>query len=379
VLNRDAEKAGYEFQLAALNGNFVTREQMTANFLASAEFVIRQQLFVAGQSSPCFVPDLNAYNPRFLQPPDNARWVARLYWNVFGRCGSASDIEYHTSFLYGDRLPQISRTVTADRFLSGAEFKLHYGNRINFYIDAVNQRGIAPSLVEVNLAFIPINKYLDVNIDASGFPLVKGCPTTSTVQNCFKHNLLTGDPASFRPQGVTGVRFFLGAEWYSTALDAAGNIRPQWRSNLELFLADLKSAGIARITPTVYPGSQKAPPSAPVLLQNVVSCGTTKNLRFYEELPYGLEQQRDPLTGNLIDVWYPETCADGKDYEYAAANPRFVGWEGFLKVNEEVMAQAKNARLHIETLDRNATISCLAAAGRWLEESRFWLVRASWV
>jgi len=174
--------------------------------------------------------------------------------------------------------------------------------------------------------------------------LMRGCPTTVTVRDCLV-NMVGTSAASFRPQGTTGVRFFFGPEWYSTAIDRlTGTVRPVWRAKLRLFLQDLRKFGVVRITPTPSPGPHDRDPNL-FEQQTVASCGGMKTLRFYPQEPFGREQQ-DAVN------WWPERCNGGTDYGSAAPNTvNFAGWNRFFDVVEATVEEAKLAGLDIVALD----------------------------
>lgn len=351
ILNRDAEYNGYYFHVNRLNAGLDTRTGKTTDFLASAEFQLHQTQFVAGTGHPCVVPPLNQYNPNFKPPNDHAQWVAHLYWNVFGRCADPGGLQFHTQILYGDHptIGQLSRPQVANNFMAGAEFSLRYSHRINAFITAIDQPGIVPTAVEVNLSFVPLDFYQSLNAQpGSGQPLVRNCPANVNVRDCFI-SLVNGSTQAYRPQSVTGVRFFFGSVWHSTALDSAGNVRPQWRSNLRLFLGDLKSQGINRVTPTPAYGPHDGPYTPNPNHDRVMTyCGVTKLLTFRPWLPYAL----DPSDGGS-DGPYPDRTCGGKSYEQSPPTPNdiFGGWNRFVNVVDAVLAEARTASLVVDAFD----------------------------
>jgi len=120
------------------------------------------------------------------------------------------------------------------------------------------------TFLEVNLAYVPIDLYQAANSrpePGHGSEKIWGntkCAIIDTIQTCVA-KMFSTDPDSFVSQGVRGVRFFLGINGptYSTPFLLEGNngnylgIRPEWRTSLRQFFADLAQFGITHVTPTI--------------------------------------------------------------------------------------------------------------------------------
>lgn len=188
-----------------------------------------------------------------------------------------------------------------------------------------SSKGISPTLTEINLSAVPIDMYYSLNGSGST-PIVDGCPTSITVRQCFQQLLSTGTD-NWRGQGVTGVRFFftLAGGYYSTPFDPAGNVQTAWTQNLYQFLADLRSYGIQRVTPTPVFDTWSGPPS---LLQTrtLSACfdmygnpTQTVALSFVPWLPYGLELQTN-------GAYYPDRSCGNQTYSAGAQTPSDIFW-----------------------------------------------------
>jgi hypothetical protein len=156
--------------------------------------------------------------------------------------------------------------------------------------------GISPSKLEINLGPFPVDRYLDPSANGGIIPAC-GNPGWS-VRDCVK-NMFNNNPSSppyssnnYVAQGVTGVRFFytLGGGFYSRPFNSDGSLNGTWLNNLAAFLADLRSYGIQRITPTaVLTGNWSGSSTGiPLVARSVVSCGVPKTLYFYPWMPFGL-------------------------------------------------------------------------------------------
>ena len=208
---------------------------------------------------------------------------------------------------------------------------------------------ISPTGLEINLAATPIDKYFDYNADDGGNPILDGCSTTITVQQCLRQYFQSG-ANNWVAQGVTGVRFFftLAGGWYSMPFDGAGNVTTKWRSELHQFFADLKTYGIQNVTPTPVLGDWSGN-AAPQQI-TVTTCGVSATRYFVPWLPYGYELRFDQ---NNNSFYVPDQTCDTDSYARAAATPDNVwwGWDRFFNVMDTVLAEAYSTGLGINSLD----------------------------
>ena len=118
---------------------------------------------------------------------------------------------------------------------------------------------LGAAAVEINIGPMPIDMYIQAG-SASLWPSCQAqCGANcSTIQHCIENMFSTnaGSPRynlnNYTAQGVKGVRFFvgLGGGGYSTPLDPDGNLNDAWLTNYSAFMADLRSYGVERVTPT---------------------------------------------------------------------------------------------------------------------------------
>ena len=194
--------------------------------------------------------------------------------------------------------------------------------------------GIAPTTVETNLSFFPIDAYLSLNSDnnwsSSGlFPLISGCTQTITVQKCIEQIIDTGTN-NWRSQGVTGVRFFFTMDgtshgapfptfsgWFSSPFNSDRTVNSVWRANLHQFLVDLKVYGISAITPTPAWGS---------------AFEERDGMRFNPLLPFA----SDPL-----DDGNPDRRYHNASYYESPKTPDdiFWGWDPFFNLVDGILAE----------------------------------------
>ncbi len=226
--------------------------------------------------------------------------------------------------------------------------------------------GYSPTRTEINLAWVPIDLYSSSSTNGSlGSPL-PSCPSSYTIRNCYK--LMFNNNSSTTPytsgnyiaQGVTGARFMFGLAtvstqgFYSTPWNSSGTISSTWVSNLALFLSDLNSYGVQRISisPMLEGGTAGATPITPAT--NVYGCSTTVPLVFYPWIPYGY------LSSNL----YPD-CQDVNSAYSSAANPNtinppnkyFWGWTPFFNLVNSMFGAVHSSGLALEEFDYDQEIS----------------------
>jgi len=173
----------------------------------------------------------------------------------------------------------------------------------------------------INFGPFPIDQYKSANTNGSG-PLIQGCSTSITVQQCVQFIVSTG-PNSYRSQGVVNVRFMftLGGGYYSTPLETNGTVSSTWLSLLGQFFSDLHTYGITNVTPTAMPGAPWTVPydhntgvplPGPFVKQVQVSeCSKQATLVFFPWLPYGLD---------VNNSYYADQNCGNASYYYANAN-----------------------------------------------------------
>ncbi|HEY1261623.1 MAG TPA: hypothetical protein VGF34_20425 [Stellaceae bacterium] len=198
---------------------------------------------------------------------------------------------------------------------------------------------ISPAKLEVNLGPLPIDVYDDA-IANDG--LIPSCSKAESVRHCVKSIL-----GKYVRQKVTGVRFNFGLGGgyvNSTAFDAKGNVQAYWVYNLSRFFADLKSAGISKVTPTSSLGPDWSGKLQPVTAVYRAGHGCpkgSKRLLFYPWLPYGL----DPTTH------LPDGQGDNSAYACSPKNPIFWGWTPYFNLILWVASLAQSAGVTIEEFD----------------------------
>jgi hypothetical protein len=241
----------------------------------------------------------------------------------------------------------------------------------------------AHTRLQVNLGPVPVDKYLLTNWDSiyqHGY--VPGCSTTRTVRACYQQMF-----ASFRQQGVEGVRFmfyFCGGS-YSTALNGCGtyngtSLRAAWASNMRTFLQDLAAARIYRITPTPQWG-YGYDANIPYCLDGTYSCGAedgnynwyrntrqrslndgvvwarvadtcsatpgaTVALFFWPGLPFGVRPVNK--AGDPAGPW---KVLFNNSYNCSPRNPHFAGWQRMYDVISSMLSAARGAGLMVHEFD----------------------------
>jgi hypothetical protein len=241
----------------------------------------------------------------------------------------------------------------------------------------------AHSRLQVNLGPVPVDKYLLTNYDSiyrHGY--VPGCSTTRTVRACYQQMF-----ASFAQQRVEGVRFmfyFCGGS-YSTALNRCGtyngtSLNATWANNMRLFLQDLATARIYRITPTPQWG-YGYDANIPYCLDGSFSCGSedgnynwyrnsrqsslndgvvwarvpdscsatpgaTVALFFWPGLPFGVRPAN--TIGDPVGAW---KLLFNNSYNCSPTNPYFAGWQHMYDVISSMLGAARNAGLVVHEFD----------------------------
>jgi hypothetical protein len=224
---------------------------------------------------------------------------------------------------------------------------------------------MAPSLLEVNLSAIPLDDY-----DTEPQSGLESCPSRNwTVRDCVRYAFSNVDflrsgsttefikksPHNYMSQGVKGVRFFysLGGGGGTTAFNQDGTVNQNFKNNLAIFLADLKSFGVMTVTPTAVLGDwsglnttstgscRAGKPCFPLLNLLVTNCsGVQRNLLFYPWMPFGWRENR-----------YPDMQGDNAAHTCSPENPEFWGWAPFLDVVDAVLGAIKTAQLTVADYD----------------------------
>jgi hypothetical protein len=228
---------------------------------------------------------------------------------------------------------------------------------------------IAPSLLEVNIGPLPVDKYNEV------LPGQAACPNPSwTVKQCIANmfrnnpNATPYSPLNYRKQGVTGVRFqfALGGGYFSKPFTAKGQIQAAWVSKLQQFFNDLKSYGVERVSPTaalvdnwsVSNGDcigdgcislTRFPAPTPAEQEGLRPDGCPVWVRegfFVPWLPFGFAVEQD---GGL----YPDRADGNKAYECARRPPDslFWGWTPYLTLVDQILSAARQAGLQVADFD----------------------------
>lgn len=104
----------------------------------------------------------------------------------------------------------------------------------------------------MNLGGVAIDAYTSTNAGT-----IPSCPYSYTIRQCYTL-MFNNNPgvspyssSNYVAQGVTGVRFQfeLTGGGQSTPFNSSGTMQGAWETNLILFLQDLHSYGIVRVTP----------------------------------------------------------------------------------------------------------------------------------
>ena len=238
------------------------------------------------------------------------------------------------------------------------------------------------TISEINLGGVPLDDYYATN---SGGAFLPNCPTTYTVQQCyrlmFNNNPSITDrytPNNYIAQGVTGVRFQFGLRGggYSTPWDASGNVQRAWGSNLLAFLSDLHSYGILRVTPTpnlggwtywANPGGTVS--TDPFTTSSGVGGTGTHQLMYLSWLPYGEIFISSPPPGSQYG--FPDCGGYNAGYSTANANPAFWGWTPFFNLVRNVFAQVQASGLQLAEFDicNEVDVTDFTVQGRLIYDS----------
>ena len=223
-----------------------------------------------------------------------------------------------------------------------------------FSIALAQGAGINPSLFEINIGAVPIDRYQDPTPQGTVY---SNCPSSWTVRDCIKR-MFNNDSGSspysannYIGQGVTGVRFFYGLRGgaNSTAFNVDGSVNLTWMGNLTAFLTDLRAFGVQRVTPTPVTSGNW---SGPLVLRQATNCrGETKDLWFYPWLPFGLE------VGN----YYPDGQGDNDAYNCAASTPPDIWWGSLpmTRLIDNVLARVWIAGLVVADYDIENEVSLM--------------------
>jgi len=218
---------------------------------------------------------------------------------------------------------------------------------------------IAPATVEVNLGALPVDKYQDCVLNNHTYvPTCNDPNNNKSVRTCIQEVL-----AGYRTQGgatvATGVRFLfgLGGGGYSTPFNPTGHGLRPWLAKLNDFLKDVHDAGYTKVTPTpVLVEAWSAVHGSPFHTDQtgVSSCGTTKKMRWFPWLPFGLEiSVNDECLNNPSKACNPlPDCAGYNNaYNVAASNPHFWGWASYFNLMDFVFQKVQANGLDIADFD----------------------------
>ncbi|MBZ5626352.1 MAG: discoidin domain-containing protein [Acidobacteriia bacterium] len=220
-----------------------------------------------------------------------------------------------------------------------------------------------PSLLRVNLSYLPVGSYDTAHFASSDIGLSQSCPTNSTVRACFQTILW-----NMQRQGVSGVRVYVNFCGADGALDAGGVTQCghpwnqitfdkttgpglAWIQNVSNFFADVKANNIQNVDLSLVHGSSaggtysqaKADSTSPADTPgNKVYCAdTTDPVLFYATYPFGLKSSN----------FFPIGQGDNGGYNCSPINPYFVGWQNQFNVIDAVLAAAQSNLVTISELE----------------------------
>jgi hypothetical protein len=213
---------------------------------------------------------------------------------------------------------------------------------------------ISPAAVEVNIAAVPLDHYLDRdNLDQNNNIILKVCPSATPIRTCVV-NILKG----YKAEGATGLRFMFGfgKAAYSTVWNTDGTINRKWANNLDAFYSDVARVGLSNIIPTPNTHGWWGPSEEFWDDQEVTGCAGTVTLRFLKWNPFGLElfDENDPPTPNDTSddtVGLAECFEDNEGYDNGADNPIFWGWQPFFRLVDTLLAKAVARGLVVKEID----------------------------
>jgi len=209
----------------------------------------------------------------------------------------------------------------------------------NGFPSSANPKLAAGTKLDGNIHFVPFNDYLN----STPFPIAP-CTNRLTFRDCTKRFV-----ESLVKQGVTGVRvtFGLMGAVGSTALDANGDVRPEWLGRVGLFFMDLRQAGILRVALHPALGNHQDPAS----FVSLPDCNQVQVPRyFWQTSP--IAYIPDGGGGFKPDNSYGGSFPYGPgSYNCSPANPVFLGWGKIYKLMDQVVVKAVEQGLAVDELE----------------------------
>lgn len=214
---------------------------------------------------------------------------------------------------------------------------------------------VGSATVEINLGWIPLDNYLLPNDGWIANCPVEGSPT---VRDCVVSIL-----NYYQSQGASGLRFSFGMGGGACSrpftTDAPGRLNPEWVSNLQTFLADVKASQYEYVSPNPSMGYIPAPwngcpVDSPVTAVYLPSCQGMESLVFVPWLPYGF------LVENYETKVDPDCKGQGEaGYTLAARHSSFWGWGPYFNLVKALLYAAKCAGLRISDFEIGSEVNLL--------------------
>lgn len=301
----------------------------TLNYMA-AVFTVRAAQYKAG--NPLYI-DPSVSRPDNYLPTSSSAWFVDVpsYYDIYRYVQKIRDLGITTGCAPGYFCPNdvITRGQMTYYIVRGIldEFPPPTGL-------TSNPKLASGASLHGNAGSVPLDIYTSLN--SSG--VLGACSRNMTIRQCTQVYL-----ANLYKQGVRELRFFFGVRgsFYSTALDANGNVNQSWLNNLGLFLADVRAAGITHVTPNFSLwGTGDGSPVA----QTVQDCNLNSVTRyFWITSPFAAVVSGG---GYVPDNSYPQDS-----YNCSPHNPFFIGWGKIYNLVDKVLQKAVEKSLVVYELE----------------------------